>query len=365
MPSPASPPTARPIRVIVVDDSSVVRKALSNVLTAAGGIEVVGAAPDPYVAREMIVALKPDVITLDIEMPRMDGLTFLRKLMAAMPIPTIVISSVAPRGCELALACLEAGAFEVIAKPSAAYSIDHLGQELVDLVRAASRSRPQVIKPAAAPRPGGPIVKAPTPSASLIQTTSKIICIGASTGGTEAIRSVLEKLPTNSPGVAMVQHMPAGFTRSFAERLDSLCQLHVKEASDGDAIVAGTALLAPGNRQMAIRRDGARYIVSVFDGPRVNRHCPSVNVLFESAARHAGGNAMGVLLTGMGDDGASGLLAMRNARAVTLAQDEATSIVYGMPREAARLHAAQIISPLAEVPAHIGSFAGGRLQAAA
>jgi two-component system chemotaxis response regulator CheB len=350
------------IKVLVVDDSSVVRRALTNVLAGAPDIEVVGAAPDPYVARDMIVALKPDVITLDIEMPRMDGLTFLRKLMAAMPIPTIVISSVAPRGCELALACLEAGAFDVIAKPSAAYSIDNLGHELVELVRAASRSRPKPLTPRA---PAGAVTKAPLSSASLIDTTSKIVCIGASTGGTEAIRSVLDKLPGNSPGIAMVQHMPAGFTKSFAERLDSLCQISVKEAKDGDAIVAGTALLAPGNMQMAIKRDGARYIVNVFSGPRVNRHCPSVNVMFESAARHAGANAMGILLTGMGDDGASGLLAMRKARAVTAAQDEATSIVYGMPREAALLGAAQIVAPLQDMPSHIMSFVAGRLKAAA
>lgn len=346
-------------RVLIVDDSSIVRKALTNVLGGVPDIEVVGAAPDPYVARDMIVALKPDVITLDIEMPRMDGLTFLRKLMTAMPIPTIVVSSVAPRGCELALACLEAGAFDVVAKPSVAYSIDQLGQELIELVRAARHSRP-CPRPAAAATP----VRA-LPSSSLIDTTSKIICIGASTGGTEALRSVLEPLPANSPGIVIVQHMPAGFTKSFAERLNGLCRVRVKEAADGDAIVAGTALLAPGNRQMAVKRDGARYIVSVFDGPRVNRHCPSVNVMFESAAKHAGGNAIGVILTGMGDDGASGLLAMRKARAVTIAQDEASCVVYGMPREAARLGAAQVIAPLGDIPTHLISFAAGRLRSAA
>lgn len=347
-------------RVLIVDDSSVVRKALTNLLGAAPDIEVVGAAPDPYVARDMIAALKPDVITLDIEMPRMDGLTFLRKMMAAMPTPTIVVSSVAPRGCELALACLEAGAFDVVAKPSVAYSIDQLGKELVELVRSARGTRPTA-------RPAGPVgpTKTLVSAASLIDTTSKIVCIGASTGGTEALRRVLEPLPPNSPGIVMVQHMPAGFTNSFAERLNSLCQICVKEAADGDAIVPGTALLAPGNRQMAIKRDGARYVVSVFDGPRVNRHSPSVNVLFESAARQAGGNALGIILTGMGDDGATGLLAMRKARALTIAQDKATCVVYGMPREAANIGAAQLVAPLGDIPPHIVSFAAGRLKAAA
>lgn len=347
-------------RVLIVDDSSIVRKALSTLLGAAPDIEVVGTAPDPYVARDMIAALKPDVITLDIEMPRMDGLSFLRKLMAAMPTPTIVVSSVAPRGCELALACLEAGAFDVVAKPSVAYSIDQLGKELVELVRSARGTRP-IVQAASKTAVTRPLAS----SASLIDTTSKIVCIGASTGGTEALRRVLEPLPKNTPGIAMVQHMPSGFTNSFAQRLDSLCQIRVKEAVDGDAIVPGTALLAPGNRQMAIKRDGARYIVSVFDGPRVNRHCPSVNVMFESAAKHAGGNAMGIILTGMGDDGATGLLAMRRARALTVAQDEASSVVYGMPREAANVGAAQVVSPLGDVPGHILSFASGRLKAAA
>lgn len=348
-----------PIKVLVIDDSSIVRKALSARLSAAPDIQVVGAAPDPYVAREMIVALKPDVLTLDIEMPRMDGLTFLRKLMAAWPIPTIVVSSVAPRGCDLALACLEAGAFDVVAKPSAAYSIDNLGAELIELVRAASRTKPALHKPA-------PHVKHPVASAaSLIDTTNKIVCIGASTGGTEAIRTVLEGLPKNTPGVVMVQHMPPGFTASFAARLDSLSELSVREARDGDAIVPGTALLAPGNRQMAIKRDGARYIVNVFEGPRVSRHCPSVNVMFDSAAKHAGANAMGILLTGMGDDGATGLLAMRQARALTIAQDEKSCVVYGMPRAAVELGAAQIVKPLDQIAGQIGAFATGSLRAMA
>lgn len=349
-----------PVSVLIVDDSSMVRRVLTRELARQPGIRVVGAAPDPFVARDMIVQLKPDVITLDIEMPRMDGLTFLRKVMKYHPMPIIVVSSLAAKGRDMAIACLEAGAIDVVAKPNESYSIGDVAGRLADLIRGAKRARLRVASAhPPAPRP------TPAPSAALAETTHKVIALGASTGGTEALRVVLESLPRNSPGIVITQHMPEGFTASFAQRLDDLCDIEVKEAADGDWVVPGRALLAPGNRHLKLDRDGARYVARVVDGPRVSRHRPSVDVLFESVSRIAGKNALGAIMTGMGGDGAAGLLAMRQAGAVTVAQDEASCVVYGMPKEAVRLGAVQVVCPLDEIARHILAYAQGLLKAKA
>lgn len=352
----------RPMSVLVVDDSSIVRQVLARELSRQPGIKVVGTAPDPFVARDMIVSLKPDVITLDIEMPRMDGLTFLRKLMKYHPMPVIVVSSLAAKGCEMAIACMEAGAIDAVPKPNESYSIGDVASRLADIIRGATNvrlapHRPSAVVPAAATRP--------IASVALAETTNKVIALGASTGGTEALRTVLEVLPKQCPGIVMAQHMPAGFTASFAERLNSLCEIEVKEAADGDWVVPGRALLAPGNFHLKLDRDGARYLVRVIDGPRVNRHKPSVDALFESVARVAGKNALGAVMTGMGNDGAAGLLSMRKAGAPTIGQDEATCVVYGMPKEAAALGAVQIVSPLSGIASHILAFAHGTLKSKA
>ncbi|MCX5688174.1 MAG: chemotaxis response regulator protein-glutamate methylesterase [Planctomycetota bacterium] len=331
------------IKVLVVDDSAVVRQALSAGLDKYPDIEVVGCASDPFVAREMILSLNPDVLTLDIEMPRMDGLTFLQKLMAARPIPTIVVSSVAPSGSRVAMACLEAGAFDVVAKPSAACSLGETVDQICQLIRAASGTKP-VAKP--------PTSNAPPPLANF-NTTHKIILIGASTGGTEATRAVLRRFPVATPGIVIVQHMPPGFTRLYAESLGNSCTMRVKEAADGDAVIPGLVLLAPGNQQLRLTRDGARYVVRVFDGPRVSSHRPSVDVMFGSAAKAAGPNAVATLLTGMGSDGAQGLLELRKSGAHTIAQSERTCVVYGMPAEAVKIGAACEVADLDEIPSLI------------
>lgn len=343
-----------PIRVLIVDDSSIVRKVLSDELSKQPGIEVVGTAPDPFIARDKILALKPDVITLDIEMPRMDGLSFLRRLMKHHPIPVIIVSSLTPKGCETALLCMEAGAIEVLGKPGESYSVGDLAAQLGDIVRGAGSVRFRAASPASAtPRPAPPIANPRV----MIQTTHKVVAIGASTGGTEAIREVLTNLPVTCPGIVMTQHMPEGFTKSFAERLNSLCEIEVREAVDGDWVTPGLALLAPGNRHMKLSRDGARYVVRVCDGPRVCRHRPSVEVLFESVAQHAGRNAMGIILTGMGDDGADGLVSVRKAGGFTVAQDEASCIVFGMPREAIARGGAMTVAPLQSIARHVLDFA--------
>ena len=346
------------VKVLIVDDSSIVRQALTKELNRQPGIEVVGTAPDPYIARDKIVKLKPDVITLDIEMPRMDGLSFLRKLMKFHPVPTIVVSSVTPKGCDTAIACLEAGAIAVLCKPGESYSIGDLSAELGNIVRGAARARldRRVVPTTATPS------KITVPAVKLIDTTHKIIAIGASTGGTDALRTVLEPLPRTCPGIIITQHMPPGFTKSFAERLNTLCQIEVKEAEDGDEILPGRALIAPGDMHMRLTRCGARYHVGVRGGPRVLRHRPSVEVLFCSTAELAAANALGVILTGMGNDGATGLKAMRDAGAVTIAQDEASCVVFGMPREAIACGGADHIAPLNRIPSMIVDYAAGRLK---
>ncbi|MEW6378418.1 MAG: chemotaxis response regulator protein-glutamate methylesterase [bacterium] len=333
------------IKVLIVDDSAVVRTILARELANDPQIEVVGTAPDPYVARDMIVQLQPEVITLDIEMPRMDGLAFLRKLMHYYPLPVIVVSSLAEKGSSVALEALELGAVEVIAKPGVSYSIGDMSEQLADKIKAAARVD---VKSWAAK-------KAHTPSLSLMatrplsKTTDRVVAIGASTGGTEAIKEILCRMPPGAPGIVIVQHMPANFTRAFAQRLNTLCRIEVKEAESGDTVVPGRALIAPGNYHMVLCRNGARYSVDVISGPLVHHQRPAVDVLFESVAKVAGANALGVLLTGMGADGADGLLKIREAGAHTIAQDEATCVVFGMPKEAIRRGAAETIAPLQDI----------------
>ena len=333
------------IKVLVVDDSAVVRKVFREELSRQKDIEVVGTAPDPYIARDRIVQLKPDVITLDIEMPRMDGITFLRKLMKYYPLPVIIISSLTPKGGKLAMEALSAGALEVMSKPSGSYSVGEMGVQLIDRVRAVSRIK---VGPATKKTPDSAAQSMPI-SKAMLETTNKIIAIGASTGGTEALKVVLTKMPVNAPGILVVQHMPAHFTSSFAERLDDLSAITVKEAKDGDSLVNGTALIAPGNFHMLLKRSGARYYVQVKTGPLVHHQRPAADVLFRSVANYAGRNAVGIILTGMGADGALGLLKMREAGARTVAQDEKSCIVFGMPKEAIKLGAAEKVVPLGNI----------------
>jgi two-component system chemotaxis response regulator CheB len=334
------------IRVLIVDDSAVVRKVFSNELSRERGIKVIGTAPDPYVARDKIVKLEPDVVTLDIEMPRMDGITFLKKLMKYYPLPVIIVSSLTPKGGKMALEALASGALEVISKPSAAYSVGDMSVQLADKIRAVARVN---VKERLNSVHGSDPVKPVTLSRALIASTNKIIAIGASTGGTEAIKTVLMAMPPNSPGIVIVQHMPANFTTSFAERLDSLSQITVKEANDGDSVVNGQALLAPGNFHMLLKRSGARYYVQVKKGPLVHHQRPAADVLFRSVANYAGANAVGIILTGMGSDGAAGLLEMKEAGARTVAQDEKSCVVFGMPKEAIKLGAAEKVVSLGNI----------------
>jgi two-component system chemotaxis response regulator CheB len=333
------------IRVLIVDDSAIVRKVFTEELSKEKDIEVVGTAPDPYVARDKIVRLKPDVVTLDIEMPRMDGITFLKKLMRYYPLPVIIVSSLTPKGSQLALEALSIGALEVISKPSVAYSVGDMSVQLADKIRAVAFARMDAKKSAVSIKPK----KAELSSKALAQTTNKIIAIGASTGGTEALRVVLTSMPLNAPGILVVQHMPAQFTSSFANRLDGLCEMTVREAKDGDSITNGLVLIAPGNYHMLLRRSGARYYVAVKQGPLVHHQRPSADVLFDSVADYAGSNAVGVILTGMGSDGAQGLLKMKKAGAGTIAQDEKSCVVFGMPKEAIKIGAADDVVPLPDI----------------
>ncbi len=319
---------ASPARVLIVDDSAVIRSVLSREFGKDPRIEVLGTAGDPYEARDKIVQVKPDVITLDLEMPRMDGLEFISVLMKHWPLPIVVFSSLLEGRREISMKALELGAIDVFPKPKAdlTHGLQELMGRLIDVVVRASQVQVRHRAPA-------PMVEA-RKEPLLKTTTNKVIAIGASTGGTEALRVVLQRMPASSPGIVVVQHMPEFFTKSFADRLNSLCEMEVREAKDGDELRDGLVLLAPGNYHLLLRRNGARYVASVKQGPPVSRHRPSVDVLMQSVAESAGNNAVGVILTGMGSDGARGLLAMRQAGARTLAQDEATSVVYGMPREA-------------------------------
>jgi len=350
---------ARRIRVLIIDDSALVRQTLSDILASDPEIEVIGTAADPFAAARRMRAELPDVITLDVEMPRMDGITFLRKLMAQRPIPVVVCSSLAETGSETLLQAWEAGAVEVILKPQigTVQGLQESKIRICDVVKAAAGARLKQVQGRGIPsgRPRGPEQKLtadvilPAPIAgrhAMARTTESVICIGASTGGTESLKVVLEGLPASCPPIVIVQHMPEKFTEAFARRLDGLCDMEVKEAADGDTVMRGRVLIAPGNRHTLLQRSGARYYVSVKDGPLVSRHRPSVDVLFRSAARYAGANAVGIIMTGMGDDGARGLLEMKQAGALTIAQDEATSVVFGMPKEAIALGAADRIVPL-------------------
>lgn len=338
---------SRKIRVLIVDDSAVVRAIFASELSHDPMIEVVGTAPDPYVARDLIVQKSPDVVVLDIEMPRMDGITFLRKLMKYYPLPVIIVSSLTPRGGELAVEALDAGAVEVMCKPGAAYTVGDMAVQLREKIRAAACVKVQKKEFPTTPH------QISSTTLALTRTTNKVLAMGASTGGTQALESVLTNLPANCPGIVIVQHMPEHFTRSFAERLNTYCPMEVKEAENNDSVVPGRALIAPGNYHMLLRRSGARYYVEVKSGPLVNRHRPSVDVLFKSVAKYAGRNAIGVIMTGMGNDGAHGLLEVRNAGAETIAQDEASSVVFGMPKEAIALGAASYVRPLDFIPAKI------------
>ncbi len=332
------------IKVLIVDDSAVVRKVMAAELSRSQDIEVVGTAVDPYVARDKIVKLRPDVITLDLEMPRMDGLSFLAKLMKHYPMPVVVLSSLAPKNSQNALKALDLGAVEVLCKPGAAYSTRDISLSLAQAIRAAALARISV-----APLKSDLPVATAQLSSLLAQTTHKVIAIGASTGGTKAIEVVLSGMPATSPGTVIVQHMPENFTTSFANRLNEISQMQVREACDNDHVVPGTALIAPGNRHMLLYRRGGTYLVNLKNGPRVHYQRPSVDVLFQSVAKNAGRNAVGVLLTGMGADGAKGLLAMRENGAHTIAQDEKTCVVFGMPKEAVKLGAADEIVPLSKI----------------
>jgi two-component system, chemotaxis family, protein-glutamate methylesterase/glutaminase len=349
------------IRVLIVDDSALVRKILSDELGKHPDIEVVGTAIDPYAAREKIVALRPDVITLDVEMPRMDGLSFLAKLMKHHPIPVIIVSSLTPRNSDAAIRALSLGAVDVVAKPGSAFSVPDIARQLADSVRAASRAR--LMKPAA-PAPDAVPVKSSAALAGL-STTHKIIALGASTGGTQALEAVLVKLPETMPGIVICQHMPEKFTASFADRLNKVCRLEVREAKDGDFVVPGLALIAPGNYHMMLTMNGARHQVRVKDGPPVHHQRPAVDVLFASVAKAAGKNAIGAIFTGMGADGAKGLLQMREAGAYTLAQDEASCVVFGMPKEAIKLGAAEAILPLDQMADALQSAVASARYAAA
>ncbi len=332
------------IKVLIVDDSAIVRKIFSEELSRYPDIEIIGTAPDPFVARDKIVNLQPDVITLDIEMPRMDGLTFLKKLMKYYPVPTIVVSSLTPKGGKMTLEALDIGAVDVIAKPGGSYSVGDMSSQLADKIRAASR-----VNMSPATGTTNLVREKPEPMKALTQTSHKVIAIGASTGGTEALKNVLMKLPPNIPGIVIVQHMPANFTTAFADRLNTLCQFQVKEAHDNDTVVPGTCLIAPGNFHMLLRRSGARYYVEVKTGPMVHHQRPAVDVLFKSTAKYAGANAVGVILTGMGADGAAGLKEMKDAGAGTIAQDEKSCVVFGMPKEAIKLGAADKVLPLDQI----------------
>lgn len=335
------------IRVLIVDDSAIVREVFARELARDPEIEIVGTAPDPYVARDRIVELKPDVVTLDVEMPRMDGLTFLRKLMKHYPLPVVIVSSLTKRGGELALEAMDAGAVDVMCKPGAAYAVGDLALRLAETVKGAARvcvtKRVEQIRAQAPVRTG----------LSLTRTTHKVVAIGASTGGTQALQRVLSEMPINCPGIVIVQHMPEHFTRSFADRLNEICPIEVREAENGDSVTPGKALIAPGNFHMLLRRSGANYYVEIKSGPLVNRHRPSVDVLFRSIARFAGRNAVGAILTGMGDDGAKGMREMKEAGAFTIAQDESSCVVFGMPKEAIALGCVDQVVPLDRVAERI------------
>jgi two-component system chemotaxis response regulator CheB len=362
------------IRVLVVDDSALVRKLITEMLSADREIEVIGTASDPYAARERIKQLNPDVITLDVEMPRMDGITFLENLMRLRPTPVVMVSSLTQRGADVTLRALELGAIDFVPKPKVdvAGSLTTYADELVAKVKVAARARvnarpstPRASLAQVDPRRSADAVLPPMSARSVLRTTDRIIAIGASTGGTEALREILEALPPDCPGIVISQHIPAAFSRPFAERMNRCSQMSVCEAQDGQQILPGHVYIAPGDRHLLVERDGARYRCRLNDGPHVNRHRPSVDVMFRSVAQNVGPNAIGIILTGMGEDGARGLKEMGDAGAPTVAQDEATSVVWGMPGAAVKLGAAKYVWPLHHVAAGMLDLAAERGNAVA
>lgn len=350
----------RKVRVLIVDDSAVVRQTLRDVLQSDAEIDVIATAGDPFAAAERIADEVPDVITLDIEMPRMDGLTFLKKLMSQHPIPVVICSSLAENGAQSTFKALEYGAVDIVTKPRLGTKqfLEDSRAEICEAVKAAAGARVRMLTPShtVEPKLTADAILSPATHA-MAETTEKVVVIGASTGGTEALKIVLEALPADTPGIVIVQHMPELFTRAFANRLDGLCNISVKEAETNDTVIRGRALVAPGNHHLLLKRSGARYYVEVKDGPLVCRHRPSVDVLFRSAARYAGRNVVGVILTGMGDDGARGMLELKQAGAMTMAQDEATCVVFGMPKEAIKLNCVDKVLPLQSVAGSILNYA--------
>ena len=347
------------IKVLIVDDSAVVRQVLTKMLEEDHAIQVIGAVADPIFAMERMKMQWPDVIVLDVEMPRMDGITFLRKIMAERPTPVVICSTLTEAGAETTMQALSAGAVSIVTKPKIGLKkfMEDASSDIAGAVKDASHAnlkRLVVTAPAMAPAPkltADAIM--PSGGVAMAQTTERIVAIGTSTGGTQALELVLTALPRVCPGMVIVQHMPEKFTAAFAQRLDSLCQIEVKEAQNNDRVIPGRALIAPGGKHMVLKRSGAQYMVEVVDGPLVNRHRPSVDVLFRSVAKVAGKNATGIIMTGMGDDGAAGLLEMRNANARTVAQDEASCVVFGMPKEAIKSGGAEQIVPLQAMPNEI------------
>ncbi len=355
---------SKPIRVLIVDDSAVVRQVMMDILSADKAIQVMGTASDPIFAMAKMDKEWPDVIVLDVEMPRMDGLTFLRKLMAERPTPVVICSTLTTQGAETTMQAMSAGAVSIVAKPKAdvKHALHDSADDLVSMVKAAAHARVRRTAPAAKPvvTPAKLTADAVLPGLSaggraMVETTDRVVALGTSTGGTQALEAVLCALPVDSPGIVIVQHMPEQFTAAFAQRLNTVCNIEVREAVHGDRVHPGLALIAPGGRHLVLERSGAQYRVAVVDGPPVSRHRPSVDVLFRSVARAAGRNALGVIMTGMGDDGARGLKEMRDAGARTLGQDEDSCVVYGMPKEAFKLGAVERELSLDQIPAAIVS----------
>ncbi len=345
---------SKKIRVLIVDHSAVVRQAMAKILSSDPHIKVIGVAADTFVAAERLSREIPDVITLDVDMPRMEGITFLKKIMSRHPVPVLICSSMLGQGSETALKALEYGAVDIIQKPLLGVKtfLEESRVLICDAVKAAAKAQIKRITPEStkvAPKLTADVMLAKPTSRAMLETTEKVVVVGASTGGTEALRVFLEALPHDAPGIVIVQHMPEHFTKSFAARLDGLCRITVKEAENNDTVVRGRALIAPGNRHLLLKRKGSRYYVEVKDGPLVCRHRPSVDVLFRSTAHYAGKNAVGVILTGMGDDGARGLLEMKEAGASTIAQDEHSCVVFGMPKEAIKHGAVDLVLPLESI----------------
>ncbi|MBI1920541.1 MAG: chemotaxis response regulator protein-glutamate methylesterase [Geobacter sp.] len=348
----------RKIKVLIVDDSALVRQALADIISADPELEVMAVAADPFIAAERMKSAVPDVITMDVEMPRMDGISFLRRIMEQHPIPVVMCSSFTAKGSESALKALEYGAVDIIEKPSLGTRqfLEESSVRICDTLKAASQARLKRIPSGGRNIPpkltADAVMARPKPHA-MTRTTEKVVVVGASTGGTEALRVFLETLPVDCPGIVIVQHMPENFTAAFARRLDSLCRVTVKEAEDNDCVTRGQVLIAPGNRHVVLKRSGTRYFVALADGPLVCRHRPSVDVLFRSAARYAGKNSVGIIMTGMGDDGARGMLELKESGAMTIAQDEATSVIFGMPQEAIRLGAVDRVLPLQAIAGEV------------